>query len=109
MKPAKGRPLLLGAKPSSTPPQSEVMLGWGLKAELLIKQGMAQRAWGYRELAEALEREGLRVSAPVLNRRINRGNFSAAFLLACLSALGNGSDVADVIAVPKAVRGRTAP
>lgn len=103
----KGRPLSLSAKAPPVPPQSQVLAEWGMKAELLIKHGMTQRAWGYRELAEALGREGLRVSAPVLNRRINRGNFSAAFLLACLAVLGNKDDVLSVLTATKVARDKT--
>ena len=56
---------------------------------------MQQRAWGYRELAEALNAVGIRGNGPTINRRINRGNFNAGFLLACLSVLGNGADVVE--------------
>ncbi|WP_434514424.1 DUF6471 domain-containing protein [Dechloromonas sp. ARDL1] len=91
----KGRPLSLDAKAGDVKPQSQVMDEWGFKAELLIKRGMQQRAWGYRELAEALNEVGIRGNGPTINRRINRGNFNAGFLLACLSVLGNGADVAE--------------
>lgn len=89
----KGRPLSLDANTGLAKPQSQVMDEWGFKAELLIKLGMQQRAWGYRELAEALNAVGIRGSGAVINRRINRGNFNAGFFLACLAVLGNGADV----------------
>ena len=92
----KGRPLSLDAKAGDVKPQSQVMDEWGFKAELLIKRGMKQREWGYRELAEALNAVGIRGNGPTINRRINRGNFNAGFLLACLSVLGNGADVVEV-------------
>lgn len=68
---------------------------WGFKAELLIKRGMLQREWGYRELAAALNAVGVRGNGPTINRRINRGNFNAGFFLACLAVLGNGADVVE--------------
>lgn len=89
----KGRPLSVDDHTGLVKPQSQVMDEWSLKAELLIKRGMQQRDWGYRELAEALNAVGIRGNGPAINRRINRGNFNAGFLLACLSVLGNGADV----------------
>ncbi len=89
--PRLGRPLSLAA--SSTLPgktESQSVTEWEAKATLLIKTEMAKRRWGYRELAIALQATGIRRSATVLNRRINRGNFSAGFLLACLHALEAG-------------------
>ena len=68
------------------------MEDWGFEASLLIKRGMKSRNWGYRELAEALKAQGVKRSAAVINRRINRGNFPAGFLLACLYVLENGAD-----------------
>lgn len=59
-----------------------------MQASHLIKRAMQERGWGYTELAEALEAQGIRRSAAAINRRINRGNFSAGFLLACLQVLG---------------------
>ena len=67
---------------------------WGLEATRLIKRAMRARNWGYAELAEALKTQGVKRSAAVINRRINRGNFPAGFLLACLYVLenyGNGA------------------
>lgn len=55
---------------------------------MLIKTAMTDLSWGYRELAEGLEAEfGVKISTVALNRRINRGNFSAGFLLMCLNVL----------------------
>lgn len=68
------------------------MEDWGHEASLLIKRGMQARNWGYRELADALRTQGVKRSAAVINRRINRGNFSGGFLLACLFVLENDTD-----------------
>jgi len=44
---------------------------------------------GFPELAEALSQKlGTEIDPKVLNRRVNRGNFSVGFLLMCLDALG---------------------
>lgn len=64
-----------------------------MAAGRLIKQAMRERGWGYEDLAEALRNQGIRRSAAVINRRINRGNFSAGFLLACLWATGCAFEV----------------
>lgn len=68
------------------------MEDWGFEASLLIKRRMKARAWGYRELAEALKSQGVKRSAAVINRRVNRGDFPAGFLLACLYVLENEVD-----------------
>lgn len=68
------------------------MEDWGVEASLLIKREMKSCGWGYKELAEALKAQGIKRSAPVINRRINRGNFPAGFLLACLYVLKSGGN-----------------
>ncbi len=85
-----GRPLSFDPKSAATKTQSEAMEDWSCEASLLIKRGMKERGWRYRELAEALRSQGIKVSAVALNRRINRCNFPAGFLLACLYVLEDG-------------------
>lgn len=82
-----GRPIDIGPRGSIAKTESQAMDEWGAEASLLIKRQMQARNWGYRELAEALRPLGVKRSAAVINRRVNRGNFSAGFLLACLSVL----------------------
>jgi len=82
-----GRPITLLSKPSLANTESQAIAEWGFQAILLVKRGMEARGWGYQELSEALRPLGIKRSAAVINRRINRGNFSAGFLLACLEAL----------------------
>lgn len=60
---------------------------WGAFACELIKQTLEERGFGYKELAERLGNFDLTMTPTAVNRRINRGNFSAGFLLACLQAL----------------------
>jgi len=85
-----GRPISIGHKSGTAKTESQAMEEWGEQASELIKREMQARDWGYDELAEALKSQGLKRSAAVINRRINRGNFSAGFLLVCLSVLEYG-------------------
>ncbi|MGT2458971.1 DUF6471 domain-containing protein [Cupriavidus basilensis] len=85
-----GRPLSLAGKLNSGMTESQVMEAWSLEACFMVKRAMKARGWGYQELAEALRALGIKRSATVINRRINRGNFSAGFLLACLEVLQAG-------------------
>lgn len=66
---------------------------WGYEASLLIKRQMQARNWGYAELSLALRSQGVKRSPAVINRRINRGNFSAGFLLVCLKVLEEGAGI----------------
>lgn len=55
----------------------------GLACELL-KQALCDSGLGYRELSDGLRAHGVSIPPAVLNQRINRGTFSADFLLLCL-------------------------
>lgn len=88
-----GRPIFIGSKSGAAKTESQAMEEWGEEASQLIKREMRARDWGYAELAKALRSQGVKRSAAVINRRINRGNFSAGFLLACLSVLEYGEGV----------------
>jgi len=61
---------------------------WETRAKLLLRVEMARRGMNFKALARQLE--GLKIfeSAAQVSRKINRGKFSAAYLLACLDALG---------------------
>lgn len=82
-----GRPISLTSKQGPAKTESVALEEWGLEACQMVKRAMRERGWGYQELSDALKTQGIKRSATVLNRRINRGNFSAGFLLACLSVL----------------------
>ncbi|AXE34651.1 hypothetical protein DK843_10280 [Chromobacterium phragmitis] len=81
-----GRPISL-TKQGEAKTEGAAAEEWGMEAYRMVKQAMLKRGWGYQELSAALQPLGIRRSAAVLNRRINRGNFSAGFLLACLYVL----------------------
>lgn len=82
-----GRPLALAALGVGVK-ESVALETWGLHASALIKRAMQERGWGYRELSDALKPYGIKRSPAAINRRINRGNFTAAFALICLRAMG---------------------
>lgn len=89
-----GRPISFDPKSLAGKSESRAIERWGSEATRLIKRAMKARNWGYPELAEALKTQGVKRSAAVINRRINRGNFPAWFLLACLYVLENYRDSA---------------
>ncbi len=70
--------------------KAEIQAGevWGQQASVLLKGVMESRGWGFRQLSEQLATVGADMTAPAINRRINRGNFTAGFLLMCLEAMG---------------------
>ncbi|AKU23500.1 DUF6471 domain-containing protein [Massilia sp. NR 4-1] len=61
---------------------------WELTAKELIETEMMRRNIRYKELSRMLEKVGIEESPGQINRKVNRKRFSAAFLLACLVAMG---------------------
>ncbi|KWH57158.1 DUF6471 domain-containing protein [Burkholderia cepacia] len=61
---------------------------WEEEAKGLIEEGMVRREIGYKQLSRLLEELGIEESPDQINRKVNRKRFSAAFLLACLRAMG---------------------
>lgn len=57
-------------------------------AKTLIVREMKAQKLTYQTLADRLAPYGIRDSAAVLNTKVYRGTFSAAFFLTCLKALG---------------------
>ena len=60
---------------------------WEEKAKRLLKAEMDLKGATFKILSRNLEREEIYETAAQLNRKINRGKFSAGFFLACLAAL----------------------
>ncbi|RJG05361.1 hypothetical protein D3870_04405 [Noviherbaspirillum cavernae] len=81
-----GRPISLSSKPGRKT-ESVAVEEWSWAASLMVKRAMHERDWSYKELSDALSLLGIKRSATAINRRINRGNFSAGFLLACLHVM----------------------
>ncbi len=63
-------------------------LSWEDRAKRLLKTELAKADLGYRELAERLEKHGMKESQASIANKISRGTFSATFLLASLVAIG---------------------
>ena len=60
---------------------------WEEPTEQFLKAELARTDIGYRELAERLEKQGLRETEASIANKISRGTFSATFLLASLKAI----------------------
>ena len=61
---------------------------WEEEAKGLIEEEMMRRGIRYKQLSRMLEKLGINESPAQLNRKINRRRFPAAFLIACLRAMG---------------------
>lgn len=61
---------------------------WEETAKGLIEEKMTEDRIGYKQLSRMLEQLGIYESSDQLNRKVNRKRFSAAFLIACLRAMG---------------------
>lgn len=74
---------------------------WEDRAKEVLVTEMANRKLGYKELARLLEPFGIDETPDQINRKVNRKRFSAAFLLACLAAMG-----VEAVDVPAQLGGR---
>ncbi len=61
---------------------------WAERARNLLKGELARRGLSYEDLAMKLQKIGVEENANNLRSKINRGTFSAAFLLQVLQAVG---------------------
>ncbi len=61
---------------------------WAKRARNLIKGELAHRGLSYEDLASKLKKIGIEESPDNLRTKINRGTFSAGFLLQVLQAIG---------------------
>lgn len=61
---------------------------WKDRAREMLVGEMEKRKITYRKLAERLAAYGIQESPDQINRKVNRKKFGAAFLLACLAAMG---------------------
>jgi hypothetical protein len=60
---------------------------WEERAKRFLKAELARADVGYRELAERLQKHGLKETEASIANKISRGTFSATFLLATLKAI----------------------
>ena len=63
-------------------------LVWVDMAKGLLKSELARRSLSMKDLAERLEDIGVFENPTNLSNKINRGSFSAVFMLQCLKAIG---------------------
>jgi hypothetical protein len=68
-------------------PQAEVWTDWEELARAVLVDAMKQRRMSYKALSRELESLGIYETPDRLNRKVNRGKFSAAFWLACCKAM----------------------
>lgn len=57
------------------------------RAANLVRTEMVRQGLTYKQLARRLEAQGVELSGAKLSNKLNRGTFSATFLLQCLRAL----------------------
>ena len=60
---------------------------WPLLAKGLLKSELAKRDISYVQLTELLGRVGVRETSENVTNKVNRGRFSAVFMLQCLRAI----------------------
>ncbi len=63
---------------------------WGVKASRFLKAELKRANVGYKELAERINKHGLRETETSITGKLGRGAFAASFFLACLAVLGRG-------------------
>ena len=69
-------------------PPTEPYGQWEEEAKGLIEEERVRRRLSYKQLSRMLEELGINESPDQINRKVNRKRFSAAFLIACLCAMG---------------------
>jgi len=74
--------------PRGNIPQTQPYEAWEQTAKEMIEIEMMRCGIRYKQLAKMLEELGIEESSDQINRKVNRKRFSAAFLLACLHAMG---------------------
>ncbi|HYF89701.1 DUF6471 domain-containing protein [Azospirillum sp.] len=62
--------------------------GWNETAKGLLRAELKRRDLTYIDLAERLKVVGIEETPNSIAKKVNRGTFSAAFLLACMKAIG---------------------
>lgn len=60
---------------------------WELQAHKLLRAAMRENKVSYKQLSTLLESLGINEMPDVLNRKVSRRKFSAAFYLACMEAI----------------------
>jgi len=63
-------------------------IDWERDVKGILKSELARREMSYEELCKKLEVIGVNEKPENVNNKINRGTFSAIFLIQCLKAIG---------------------
>ena len=63
-------------------------LKWKKKASNIIKAELKKKGVGYPDLCQKLQQIGILETIASITTKINRGTFSFAFFLQCISAIG---------------------
>ncbi|MBF0470124.1 MAG: hypothetical protein HQL48_01985 [Gammaproteobacteria bacterium] len=66
----------------------EIQQAWAAQSCRLLKSALKLKGISYRELSLRLQRLGIDESESNLSSKINRGRFSAAFMLQVFHAIG---------------------
>lgn len=69
-------------------PRSVELQPWEAEARDIMVSEMRSRGVTYKRLSQLLEEFGIDEMPSRINRKVHRGQFSAGFFLACLSAMG---------------------
>lgn len=64
---------------------------WEAEAKNLLKAELKRKGVTYAQLVERLNALGLNETEPNIRNKLSRGKFTAAFLLACLEAIGSNT------------------
>jgi Domain of unknown function (DUF6471) len=60
---------------------------WGNRASRFLKAELKRAGVGYKELAERLNKHGMKETETSITGKLARGTFATSFFLACLAAL----------------------
>lgn len=61
---------------------------WESQAQAILKAELKRKGVTYAQLVERLAAIGVQESEPNIRNKLSRGKFTAAFMLACLDAIG---------------------
>ena len=62
--------------------------GWQDEVKRLLKAELRRRDMTYQDLVDRLSAIGVEQAEPNLRNKLSRGNFTAVFLVQCLTAIG---------------------
>lgn len=71
----------------TTASTDEAWARWEARAHKLLTSAMRESKVSYKQLSRLLEDVGISEAPDVLNRKVNRKKFSAAFYLVCMEAI----------------------